>query len=74
MPDSKTLLLAYSHSSQLYALMFIGEPPALHAQLLPVDLPELAIDGASEAGHPFLTSGRSLLIVNMSGPLSRDEQ
>ena len=39
-PDSKTLLLAYT-AGQVVALMLIGEPPSLNAQLLPVDIPEL---------------------------------
>lgn len=39
-PDSKTLLLAYA-AGQVVALMLIGEPPSLNAQLLPVDMPEL---------------------------------
>ena len=47
MPDSKAVLIAFSNGG-LFSLMFIGEAPSLHAQVLPVSLPELDLTPTDE--------------------------
>lgn len=46
-PGSKTVLLAFSNSSQLMVLYLVGRAPELKAQLLPLELPAFA-EGARE--------------------------